>query len=284
MGGRPQSEALAKAARANYHAFDVAGDWDGRVEGLAIAARGMSMSVRAYELPMVVGDGIRICQVAELENPEGRWWLCNVHLAYQASAGEGRRRQLEAVLEILGPDSAGRPGVLLGDLNDVVGSEALVPLRDSRLMDAWNEAGTTRPFTFASANQWVWDDLWPDGRSTTSGRHPASEHDASAWHSTKADTSGQTTTRWWQSWKGCRLDLRRPLRASATMMIASISDGAIQALATVAAVFLGFGLSAYTERRAGAGARSSSSREATCDACRAVWCGRGLPYIVRGRR
>lgn len=149
----------------NVELFET-GDFNGRLEGIAIAVSNRYDSAVRLSLPSAKDDMSRGCLAARLVHDSQPVLLATTHLAYRPEHRSVRRDQISAIGEWLCEISSENDAVVLGGDFNVHGSESVEGvLRSSGidLRDAATELGQ-EAITFSSQNKFMNLGLWPDRR------------------------------------------------------------------------------------------------------------------------
>lgn len=154
LDDRSQAEVLAEACSYVAHQVDTGRLlWPG--EGLAVLTQLEAEAAPAVPLPHDLEDAHpRALQQLDVRMPDGAVIrVANTHLAFPLGATRLRRQQTERVLEEL--EGYGGAAVLLGDLNDVTGSEPLRVLTEAGFVDGYAAVHEQERWTFHPANPYA---------------------------------------------------------------------------------------------------------------------------------
>ena len=124
-----QAETLARDLGMSF-TFEVAQQWGGGAEGLAIISRHPLQDRDFCELPFTEGRSRRVCLGAALDLPgAGETWVFTTHLAYRLTDGLLRERQVLAADRFVQQHRNENAVVLAGDFNAVPDSDEMRFLR-----------------------------------------------------------------------------------------------------------------------------------------------------------
>lgn len=155
VNDRAQADDLAEAAgyQVVHHIDTRRLLWPG--EGLAILTNLDAEALPSVPLPHGLEDAHpRALQQVNVETPDGEVVrVGNTHLAFPLGATRLRRRQSARVLE--GLEAFAGPAVLMGDLNDVPGSEPLRVLTYAGFVDCYAAVHEHDRWTFHPANPYA---------------------------------------------------------------------------------------------------------------------------------
>lgn len=130
-----QAETLAHGLGMAW-TYEVAQQWGGGEEGLAILSK-RPPTVRDFcELPYTSGRSRRICLGAQLEAEDQPFWVFTTHLAWRMTDGVLREQQVVAVDEFVRSRSAqGIVSILTGDFNAAPDTDEMRFLRGLTSLD-----------------------------------------------------------------------------------------------------------------------------------------------------
>ena len=144
--------------------YRLSGFWGVRDEGLILASRDRAEKILDKSLPLAPNDmprgliGIRI-----LEGNNAGIVVFNTHLAYMLDNYEGRYRQVKFIIDELNILSTTDKVVICGDFNEDANAGNIYPMMiKNGFRDTYDDV--SHRFTFATSNQYVVPELWPDRR------------------------------------------------------------------------------------------------------------------------
>ncbi len=154
LSDRSQADDLAEAC--GYVAYHVDTGrllWPG--EGLAVLTQLPADAAPTIPLPHGLEDAhLRALQQLDVQMPEGAVVrVANTHLAFPLGASRLRQQQAERILEEL--EGFAGPAVVVGDLNDVIGSRPLRVLTDAGFLDCYGAVHEEECWTFHPANAYA---------------------------------------------------------------------------------------------------------------------------------
>jgi endonuclease/exonuclease/phosphatase family metal-dependent hydrolase len=160
--GRGQAEELAAPLGYDVVFAAASRSSDGDLFGNALLTR---LPVRQRAMIALPADEVepRSLLCALVDTPAGELPVFVTHLAWEPELGAVRARQLSAVLaaieQFVAPHPAALPGLLMGDLNAVPGTDELRQL-GTGWVDAWSVAGDGPGVTFDPENDYAraWDE------------------------------------------------------------------------------------------------------------------------------
>jgi endonuclease/exonuclease/phosphatase family metal-dependent hydrolase len=113
-----QADTLAQRLGFETVTFEVAQEWGGGDEGLAIVSRLPMVNRDACELPFTTGRSRRVCLGVELGlSSDCSFWVFTTHLAWRMADGALREQQVLAVESFVAAHSSEHPIILTGDFN-----------------------------------------------------------------------------------------------------------------------------------------------------------------------
>lgn len=135
--GKVKNQAETLARELGMHCtFEVAQEWGGGDEGLAIISRHPLLDRDFVELPFTEGRSRRVCLGAALDLPgAGETWIFTTHLAYRLTDGLLRERQVLAADRFVQHHRNHNAVVLAGDFNAVPDSDEIRFLRGRATLD-----------------------------------------------------------------------------------------------------------------------------------------------------
>lgn len=154
LSGRTQADDLAEAAGYVVHQVQTGRLlWPG--EGLAILTHLSAEAAPTIPLPHGLEDAHpRALQQLDVQIADGvAVRIGNTHLAFPLGATRLRRQQTERMVEEL--ESFRGAVVLMGDLNDVAGSQPLRVLTDAGFLDCYAAVHEEERWTFHPANPYA---------------------------------------------------------------------------------------------------------------------------------
>lgn len=152
-----QARTIARRLDGMNWTFEVAQDWGGGDEGLAILSSYPVLDRVTCELPYTEGRSRRVCLGVLLEAPEGRFWAFTTHLAWRLADGALREQQVLAVDRLIQARDPGEVALLTGDFNAIPDSDEMRYLRGLTTLDGGR---TFYQDAFASCNPGVPGHTW----------------------------------------------------------------------------------------------------------------------------
>jgi endonuclease/exonuclease/phosphatase family metal-dependent hydrolase len=123
VAGRIPNQARTLASSLGFESVtcEVAQEWGGGDEGLAIISRLPMVQRDACELPFTSGRSRRVCLGAELglagDSSDCSFWIFTTHLAWRMADGDLREQQVLAVESFVDTHRGEQPTILTGDFN-----------------------------------------------------------------------------------------------------------------------------------------------------------------------